>query len=154
MRESVSRRLDLEVLLHDQGGQSVVEMALIVPILIFGLLGGADLARAYAVQIAVQNGARAGAEAYAIDSTPTVLEAQSAAVAEMNRTPTVAGTIANVTLTEKQVDGITNCVHPPTIATPCFVTVRVQYTFHTVTRWPWIPNTANFDRSTTFRMFY
>jgi Flp pilus assembly protein TadG len=148
------RALRRVAFLRERAGQAVIELALMMPILVFGLLGGADLARAYAVQIAVQNGARAGAEAYAIDSTPTVLEAQNAAVAEMNRTPTVSSTVANVTLTEKQVDGITNCIHPPTIALPCYVTVRVQYTFRTVTSWPWIPNTANFDRTTTFRMFY
>jgi Flp pilus assembly protein TadG len=140
--------------LRDQCGQSVVELALLLPLMAFALLGGADLARAYAVQIAVQNGARAGAEAYAIDSTPTVAEAQAAAVAEMNRTPTVAATSSNVTLSETQADGVTACIHPPTIATPCFVKIRVQYTFTTVTAWPLIPNTANFDRTTSFRMFF
>lgn len=138
----------------DQGGQSVVELALLMPLMVFGLLAGADLARAFAVQIAVQNGARAGAEAYAIDSTPTVAEAQAASVAEMNRTPTIMATSSNVTITETQTDGVTPCVHPPTIATPCFVRIRVQYTFTTSTAWPWVPNTANIDRVTSFRMFY
>lgn len=141
-------------LLRDQRGQSVVELALLMPLMVFTLLGGSDLARAYAVQIAVQNGARAGAEAYAIDSTPTVAEAQAAAVAEMNRTPTVNASSSNVTITETQTDDVTPCIRPPTIATPCFVRIRVQYTFTTTTAWPWIPNTANFDRSTSFRMFY
>lgn len=141
-------------LLREQHGQSVVELALLLPMMAFTLLGGADLARAYAVQIAVQNGARAGAEAYAIDSTPTVLEAQAASVAEMNRTPTIAATSSNVTIVEAQADGVTACVHPPTIALPCFVTIRVQYTFRTTTAWPGIPNIANFDRTTSFRMFY
>ena len=141
-------------LLHDQLGQSVVELALLAPILVFALLGGADLARAFAVQIAVQNGARAGAEAYAIDSTPTIAEAQAAAVAEMNRTPTVNATVSNVTVTEKLSDGTTDCTHPPALLVPCYVTIRVTYTFNTTTAWPWVPNTANFDRTTSFRMFY
>ena len=125
---------------------------------------GADLARAFAIQLAVQNGARAGAESYAIDSTPTTDEAKAAAIAEMNRTPTLnsLGTSCSgspptdcVTVTETLTDGVTACtIHPTTIATPCFVTVRVQYQFHTTIPWPWIPNTANFDRSTVFRMFY
>jgi Flp pilus assembly protein TadG len=123
-------------------------------VLVFCVIGGADLGRALAIQLAVQNGARAGAEAYAIDNTPTVTEAQNAALAEVNRTPTVNATPSNVTVTEKQADGVTNCVHPPTIATPCYVTVRIQYTFRTVVAWPLIPNTANFDRSTQFRVFY
>jgi len=74
----------------------------------------------------------------------------------MNRTPTVVATSANVTISETLTDGVTSCVRPPgpTIAAPCFVRIRVQYTFTTTTAWPWIPNTANFDRSTSFRMFY
>lgn len=147
--------------LREEIGQSIVEVSLMLPLLVFGLVGGADLARAFAIQLAVQNGARAGAESYAIDSTPTVAEARAAAIAEMNRTPTVNATGAScpgivdcVSVSEAQADGVTACVHPTTIATPCFVTVRVQYEFHTTIPWPWIPNTADFDRTTLFRMFY
>lgn len=135
-------------------GQSVVELALILPLFVGVLLGGADLARAYAVQLAVQNGARAGAESYAIDQTPTAAEASLAAVAEISRTPTVQGVNATVTISEAQADGVTTCVHPPPAATPCYVTVEVQYTFTTTIRWPLIPYQSNFDRVTTFRMFY
>ena len=134
-------------------GQSMVELALLLPLLVFVLIGGADLARAYAIQLAVQNAARAGAEAYAITSAPTIGLAQAAAVGEMNRTPTVQATNSNVAVSEGQADGST-CVHPPPAATPCFVTVTVTYTFQTVTPWPLIPNTALFNRTTQFRMFY
>lgn len=151
---SVAARRRGVAVLRDDVGQSVVELALTLPILVFAVLGGADLGRALAIQLAVQNGARAGAEAYAIDNTPTTTEAQNAALAEVNRTPTVNAVAANVTVTEKQADGLTNCVHPPTIALPCYVTVRVQYTFHTLVNWPLVPNTANFDRSTQYRVFY
>ena len=150
---AVSRWLRLPGLRQDVG-QSVIELALTLPVLTFIVLGGADLGRALAVQLAVQNGARAGAEAYAIDNQPTTSDAQTAALAEMNRTPTVNAVPGNVTVTEKQADGVTNCVHPPTIALPCYVTVRVTYTFRTTVPWPLIPNTANFDRSTQFRLFY
>ena len=147
-------RLRQSRFIRSDSGQSLVEISLVLPLLVFGLLAGADLARAFAVQLAVQNGARAGAESYAIDSTPTPLEAQRAAVAEMNRTPTIASTISNVTVVEAQSDGVTTCIHPPTALTPCYVTVNVTYTWHAVTNWPWIPNTANFDRTTIFQMFY
>jgi Flp pilus assembly protein TadG len=132
----------------------MVELALVMPLLVFGLLGGADLARAFAVQMAIQNGARAGAEAYAINKTPTAALAASAASAEIGRTPTVVPAGATVTVSEAQSDGITPCVHPPPVASPCFVTVEVQYTFKTTINWPWIPSVANFDRSTIYRMFY
>jgi Flp pilus assembly protein TadG len=135
-------------------GQSLVEISLVLPLLVFGILAGADLARAFAIQLAVQNGARAGAESYAIDSTPTAGEAQNAAVAEMNRTPSLAATVGNVTVSEAQNDGVTACIHPPTNANPCYVTIRVTYTWRAITPWPWFPTTANFDRTTIFQMFY
>ncbi len=140
--------------LREDVGQSLVEFALLLPLLVFGLMGGADLARAFAIQLAVQNAARAGAEAYAINAQPTTGLAQAAAVAEMNRTPTVNATSANVTVAEGQADGSACISHPPPAANPCFVTVTVRYTFQTITAWPLVPNTANFNRSTQFRMFY
>lgn len=132
----------------------MVELALILPLFVGVLLGGADLARAFAVQLAVQNGARAGAESYAIDSTPTAAEASAAAIAEIARTPTVQGVNATVTISEAQADGVTTCVHPPPVATPCYITVEVEYSFTTTIRWPLIPYQSNFDRTTKFRMFY
>jgi Flp pilus assembly protein TadG len=140
----------------------MVEVALILPLFVGILLGGADLARAFAIQLAVQNGARAGAESYAIDQTPTAAEAAAAAVAEIARTPTVNGGLANVIVWETDSLGATPCANhpvsgtwtPPSIANPCYVTVEVQYTFKTTIAWPLVPNTATFDRLTTFRMFY
>src|SRR6266704_1281881 len=124
----------------------MVELALLLPILVFGLIGAADLARAFALQLAIQNGARAGAEAYAINFTPTRALAIQRAIDEMSRTPgmDVNNPSLNVDAWALQADG----------ATACFVTVSIQYTFHTLVPWPLIPNTANFDRSTTMRTFY
>jgi Flp pilus assembly protein TadG len=138
---------------EDAAAQAMVELALTLPLLVFAILGGADLARAFALQIAVENGARAGAESYAIDSTPTNSEAQAAVVNEINRTPTANVTASNVTVTKAQADG-TACVSPPTIATPCFVAVRVQYGWTTIVAWPIVPNSGTFDRTTTIRTFY
>jgi Flp pilus assembly protein TadG len=143
-------------------GQSMVEIALILPLFVGILLAGADLARAFAVQLAVQNGARAAAESYAIDKTPTAGEAAAAAVAEISRTPTVDGALATITVWETDELGAAFCpTHPPggprTPPLPgdaCYVNVEVEYVFRTTIPWPLIPNTAHFDRSTTFRMFY
>src|SRR5258708_36181013 len=136
----------------DSAGQSTVELALPLPLMVFGLIGGADRARAYAIQRAVQNGARAGAEAYAIPALPSRALATTATKNEMNRTPTVQATDSNVVVTEGQADG-TTCIRPITAASPCFVTVTVTYTFQTITPWPIGPNTANFNRTTTYRLF-
>ena len=140
--------------LRHEGGQSIIELALAMPLLVFGLLGGADMARAYALQIAIENGSRAGAESYAIDSTPTNAEAQSAAVAEINRTPTANASASNVTVTKAQSDGVTACVSPPTVATPCYVSVRIVYSWSTIVAWPLVPNGGTFDRTTSVRTFY
>lgn len=121
--------------------------------LVFLILAGGDLARAYAQQLAVQNGARAGAEAVAIDFTPTAAEAQARAIDEMGRTPGLNTSDPSlvVTVSFLKSDGITTCTTDPTPADPCWATVRVQLTFRTVTPWPLIPNTANFDRTTSMR---
>src|SRR5258706_4461726 len=134
----------------------MVELALLLPILVFGLIGAADLARAFALQLAIQNGARAGAEAYAITFSPTPALAQARAKDEMARTPGMDTNSLDLQtfVTVTQTDGNTPCLRPPTVATPCFGTVEVQYIFHTIVPWPFIPNTANFDRSTTMRTFY
>jgi Flp pilus assembly protein TadG len=152
----VSRSFALE-----ERGQSLVEFALILPILVFVLLGGTDIARAFAAQLAVQNGARAGAESAALDRTPHGTEAVNHAKQEMNRTPGINADNATITTTFTLTDGVTPC--PPqtttdvpglsTYAAPCYANVRVQYTFRTVTPWPGLPTTFNFDRSTRYRRF-
>ncbi len=134
-------------------GQSLVELALTLPLLVFMLLGGADMARAYAIQLAVQNGARAGAEAAAIDYSPTAAKAQARAKDEMGRTPGLNSGNATVNVTFAQADGVTACLNPPTVTTPCWATVEAKYTFNLITAWPLIPNTFAFDRTTTMRMF-
>jgi Flp pilus assembly protein TadG len=140
-------------------GQSLVEIALSLPMLTFLLLGGADTARAYAVQLAVQDGARAGAEAAAIDYSPTVTKAQARACDEMGRTPgmTVSTCPNNpsapaVYVTFADANGAA-CVAPLTTTNSCFATVEVVYTFQTITPWPLIPNKFTFDRTTVMRMF-
>jgi Flp pilus assembly protein TadG len=138
---------------RDDLGQSLVEVALFLPLLAFVVLGGADMARAYAVQLAVQDGARAGAEAAAVDQSPTVSKAQARALDEMGRTPGLDPNRATVVVTLKQQGGLIDCVNPPTILIPCYATVEAKYTFNTITPWPLIPNQFAFDRTTTMRMF-
>lgn len=135
-------------------GQAMVEVALALPLLVFGVVGGTDLARAFALQIAVENGARAGAEAYAITSLPTPAQAQQAAVDEINRTPTAVATPSMVTVTTTLSDGVTPCTGTSTVANPCFVNVRVQYSWQTLFAWPLIPTSGTFDRTTSMRTFY
>ena len=135
----------------------MVELALLLPILVFGLIGAADLARAFALQLAIENGARAGAEAYAINFAATPALASDRAYDEISRTPGInindPSLYVDTPVGPKHADG-SLCVATPTIADPCYYTVTVSYTFRTLVPWPFIPNTANFDRSTTMRTFY
>ena len=132
----------------------MVELALALPLLVFGVVGGADLARAFALQIAVENGARAGAEAYAITSLPTTAQAKQAAIDEINRTPTAVATTNMVSVNATYADGVTTCVTTSTVANPCFITVRVVYAWSTLIAWPIVPNGGTFDRTTTMRTYY
>lgn len=137
-----------------EAGQSLVEIALALPIVVLILVGAADLGEAFAVQLAVQNGARAGAEAVAL-GTATLAAAQGAATAEMSGTPGLDAAAAAITLTlhgGDLVDGSCLAI-PPTLATPCYATVRVRYTYSTIMRWPGIPPSFTFDRSATFARY-
>ncbi len=139
---------------RDDAGQSMVELGLMLPLLAFVLIGGADVARAYAVQLAVQNAARAGAEATVVQLTPTQADAVTQAQQEMARTPGLNATLATITMTIADKNGNACNVRPPTPINPCFSTVRVRYTFSTIIAWPLLPSTFTFDRSTTMRLFW
>ncbi len=136
---------------RDELGQSMVEFGLMLPIMVFLVLAGGDMARGFAIQIAIQNGARAGAEAAAIDFSPTTTETEARSRDEMSRTPGMDGSAPVVTVSFAHSDA-SACTSTPTVALPCFATVRVQYTWHTITAWPLVPNTFSFDRSTAMRM--
>ena len=129
--------------------RSVIEAALLAPVLMFLILVSADIARGYAIQVAVQNGARAGVEEAALDSSPTAWETEARARDEMSRTPGMDSTVPTVTVTFAQSDG-TTCASAH--ASPCFATVRVRTSWQTMMAWPLIPNTFTFDRATVMRM--
>src|SRR5256885_10901159 len=104
----------------------MVELALLLPVLVFGLIGAADLARAFALQLAIENGARAGAEAYAIRFAATPAIAQARAMDEISRTPAIAVHDASLSVNTPArptpPDG-TQCFSTSTLATPYFYTV-------------------------------
>jgi Flp pilus assembly protein TadG len=138
---------------RDDLGQSAVELALALPMMVYLLIGGADLGRAFAIQLAVQNGARAGAEASALDYTPTLARAQAYAQQEMNRTPGMDATRATISWDRHKADGITACPAQLDYNNPCYYTVRVQYSYNTIIPWPLIPHSFIFDRTTKVRAF-
>lgn len=132
-------------------GQAIVELALLLPILVFGLIGAADVARALAVQLAVENAARAGAESEMMSSNPSQGAAQTAVRNELGQTPGVDP--ASAIVTETLTDGSGAACTTSTLSAPCFVTVEVRYAFTTLVHWPGISNTFTFDRSTRLRRY-
>lgn len=149
-------------LLACEAGQSLVEFALVLPLMSFTILGGAEMSRAFQVQLAVINAARVAAEQVALDYTPTSTEATTAAQDELSRTPGITSTSATVTLTFTQSDLATKCTGAadtssagtPSIATPCYANVRVQYTYSTLVPWPGLPRTFAFDRTAHVRRYF
>jgi Flp pilus assembly protein TadG len=163
--------------LWSERGQSMVEVALALPMMAFTLLGGSDMARAFSTQLAVQNGARAGAEAMALDYTPTGSEAAARVQDEMNRTPgmsvsgacTLASNVwtcggATITINYVKRTGVvesacTGAVDiyssggTSSVATPCFAKVNVRYTWSTLIPWPGLQRQFTFDRTTYYRRY-
>ena len=139
----------------------MIELALTLPIMAFSLLGAADMARAFAVQLAVQNGARAGAESSALDVTPTTSEASARVLDEIGRTPGLTPANATVTVTYTLADGTSVCTGAAstsvagtsTVAIPCYANARVQYTFSTLFAWPGLQRSFTFDRTTRVRRY-
>jgi Flp pilus assembly protein TadG len=124
---------------HRRRGVAVVELAVLLPILVFLFLITVDFARVFYFSLTLTNCARAGA-LYACDPT-TQLEspfpnAEAAARADA-----------------------TNLSPLPTISSAngvdasgrAYVEVTARYTFRTITSFPTIPNQVNLSR--TVRMF-
>lgn len=137
--------------LRGERGQSLIELALSLPILVFLLMGGADFARAYSAQVGVLNAARVGAEAAASRAPGVTI-------------PVIADDPVVITYTRNEfsraagVDGAAATItHTNTVGGggELLTTVRVRYTHRTVVPWPLLPNngTVQLDRSVTFRRY-
>ena len=126
---------------HDSG-QALVETALTLSLLVFTILGGADMARAFAAQLGVQNAARAGAEAWVTRAATTDAQAIAYATDELGRIAGVDSAAATITVT-----------HTTGAGGESLVNVRVQYTYRTLAPWPFVPNALSLDKTATFRNY-
>lgn len=68
-------------MIRRQEGQSLVEVAFVLPVLLLILLGIFDFGRAIFAYNLVSNAAREGARAAIVDQNPTVVEAEARATA-------------------------------------------------------------------------
>jgi Flp pilus assembly protein TadG len=116
-------------------GAAVVELAILLPLLIFLFVISVDFARVYYYSVTLTNCARAGAM-YASDPTTAAespfANVQAAALADAtNLTPAPGVTSTN---------GVDSTGHS-------YVEVTAAYTFQTITGFPGIPNQINLTRS-------
>ena len=123
-------------------GQALIETALSLGLLVFTIIGGVDIARVFAAQLAVQNSARAGAEAWVTRAATTDPAVIAYVTDELGRVSGVDAAAATITVT-----------HTVGAGGELLCNVRVQYTFRTLTPWPGIPNSYALDRTVTMRQY-
>lgn len=123
-----------------EAGQALVELAVTLPLLVFGLLGATDLARAYAIQLALQNASRAAVESAVLGVATTDAGIEARAREELSRQSGIdAGTAEVWVYSLTGWDGA-RLVH-----------VHARYAFVTLVPWPLVPNAVQLDRWTTMR---
>jgi len=126
----------------EQKGQALIETALSLGLLVFTILAGTDIARVFAAQLAVQNSARAGAEASVTRVATTDPAIVTYVTDELGRVSGVNPAAATITVTHTVGGGGEQLVN-----------VRVQYTFTTLTPWPGLPTSYALDRTVTMRQY-
>ena len=152
----IGRRLRLFVTsLRTQGhdgerGQSVVELSVVMPLLMFMMLGIADLARVYTTMAATESAVREAADFGAFNSSnwvgdpadpesnyaKTLVGMNERACSAASNLPDFSGTRSactnpalSVSLTEMDGTAATGCDDPERLNGPCFVQVDLQHTF-------------------------
>lgn len=100
-----------------QRGQSLVELAIMLPLLVTLLLGAVDFARVFYTQVAISNAARVGAE-YAIDSRRDDAEIVEKVIEE-------AGSLVALTTDDVQVSRAASSWD----ASETDATINIQYRF-------------------------
>lgn len=138
------RRLSLRHLVNRrERGQSLVEFALIAPLLIILMLGTIDFGRVYFAYVSVTNAARNGAH-YASSSSDAAQDVdgiRNAAVADttelLDTSPTNPG-VSVATGTDSQ--------------GRLYADVTVSYAYTTIFPWPGLPDSMNVERTVRARV--
>ena len=140
-------------------GQSLVELALTLPVLGILLIGTIDFARVYYAAMAIDQAARAGA-AYGAQSVAASGDdagmAQAAlSAANLDLTPAVTAASVHATHWCACADGTqVSCASGTcTEGVPrVYVSVEVDRTFQTLFPYPGIPSTVRLNRTATLRV--
>ncbi|HLO36322.1 MAG TPA: TadE family protein [Candidatus Deferrimicrobium sp.] len=150
-------------------GQSVVEFALVFPVLLLLLAGIADLGRIYTSMVAVESAAREAADYGSfhasywndVNRPTTVADMErractAAAGSHLDGYTEPAGTVAHATCTNPSFSYTLepddpSCSNPMT-EPPCIVHVRMDYDFGLFLGIPPMPSTIHITRDSRFLM--
>jgi Flp pilus assembly protein TadG len=161
-----------------QRGQSVLEFALVLPIMMVILLGVVDLARIYTTMLSVESAAREAADyATTLGAARWAPGAKDITVAEMQRRACVASSDLPDYAGDDPTLPVVTCTNPaftyclttsaggtcldydatalcddPVREPPCRVTVTLTYDFHLFMPTAGLASTITFDRSSTYAM--
>jgi len=121
-------------------GQSALELAIAIPLMIFMLMAAADFARVFFVRVAVNGAARAGAQ-YGSQSVVTAADATGMIAAAKTGASNLSGLSAAADqCTCERTSSVSSC--PPSYCTnspqATYVEVDTQAPFHTVMTYPGI----------------
>lgn len=137
-------------------GQSVVEFALVLPLLLILLLGIVDLARIYTTMLTVESAAREAADYGAFGSYQWKPDVRANTESEMTRRACVAarnlpdyvGTATDCSNPTVSLSPVAVTCDNPDNDPPCDVTVTLRFDFQFLL----LPTTLTFERSSTFAM--
>lgn len=122
-------------------GQSMVELALILPTLALLLVVVADFARVFYTSIAVANAARAGVQ-YGSQSLLTAIQYTSIQQAALNDGENVSGLSATASDFCMCNGSVVACSPPQCTQPQTFVQVTASATFHTLLNYPGVPSSV------------
>jgi Flp pilus assembly protein TadG len=125
---------------YSSRGQSLVELALVTPILLILLIGTADLARAFTAHIEIGNGAREGAN-FGSRTLEAAEDDASIRAAVLEETGEIFGTLPTV-----------NSNVATDIYGFSFVEVTVTYQFEPIITLPGLPGEITLERSALMRV--
>jgi hypothetical protein len=150
-------------------GQSLVEFALVLPLMLLLVVGIADFGRIYTSAVAVESAAREAADFGSFHASYWTTANLGTTVAEMERRACTAaagshldgyaepaGTVGhahctNPTFSYSLEPGGDSC-SDPTTEPPCVVHVRMDYDFNMILSFPPLPATFHIQRDIRFRM--
>lgn len=125
-----------------RSGHSIIELAIMLPVLTLLCLGTADFARVFYAGVELNTAARAGAQ-YGSQSVLTAADATGMVAAAKLDAPNLTGVTASASqCTCNTPSSVTACASNYCLRDPqaTFVTVDTQYLFQTAAPYPGIPS--------------